>query len=588
MNKLKITTKVLVIIIISNLIIATSSSVLSFYALKSQGEKDIENFREGQTTLIKDQLKELIDLSYSTFDHYYTMYDDGAIDEETAQYMAKKQIKKFLYDEGRGYFWINDMGTPIPKMVMHPIAESLDGKVLDNPKYNCANGEKKQNLFQAMVEVCEKNGNGFVEYVWPDPKDKSKELPKISYVKLYKKWNWVIGTGVYIDDIENKVIEKEKNVRKILINNSISNFIITLILVSITVMIGFLFTSMLKRRMSDISNKLKDISQGEGDLTKRLDDELNDEISEIAHWFNMFVDKLQKLIKEISNDSEILNDSTNDLTKTANEIAAMAEETNSQTQTVASTAEEASSNISEISKSTNELSQNTQSISAAIEEMSATINEVAQNCQKESDIAMAAVSKASNAQNIMESLGEDARQVGKVIEAINDIADQTNLLALNATIEAASAGDAGKGFAVVASEVKELAKQTAIATEDIKNQIEGIQKSSINAVDAISEVSTIIEELNVISQTIVSAVEEQSSATNEIASNVSKTSAASEAIAVNVSETSNGLSEVAQNISGVSTASSETAKGITVVKTSVDKLQSLSNELSSIVNQFKV
>ena len=173
------------------------------------------------------------------------------------------------------------------------------------------------------------------------------------------------------------------------------------------------------------------------------------------------------------------------------------------------------------------------SVATAIEEMSASLNEVSKNCQKESQIAASASNQAKSTRDLMDRLGVSSKEVGKVIEVINDIADQTNLLALNATIEAASAGDAGKGFAVVANEVKELAKQTAQATEQISRQIEEMQGSTTSAVAAIEEITKIIEQINAISHTIVSSVEEQTSTVNEIAKSISGASQAATEIARN-------------------------------------------------------
>jgi methyl-accepting chemotaxis protein len=188
----------------------------------------------------------------------------------------------------------------------------------------------------------------------------------------------------------------------------------------------------------------------------------------------------------------------------------------------------------------------------------------------------------------MDKLGEAAKSIGKVVDVINDIADQTNLLALNATIEAASAGDAGKGFAVVAGEVKELAKQTAQATQEIQKQIEGMQSNTILAINAIESVSEVIEKVNVISQTIVSAVEEQSATVNEISRNVSGVSTGAQEVSKNVTESAKGLSDVSSAITGVNIAVKETAKGIVQVKTSTVELSKLSENLKKLLKQFKI
>jgi methyl-accepting chemotaxis protein len=232
------------------------------------------------------------------------------------------------------------------------------------------------------------------------------------------------------------------------------------------------------------------------------------------------------------------------------------------------------------------MSTGVKTVATAIEEMSSSLNEVAKNCQKESQIAAAANNQTKSTRDLMERLGVSSREIGKVIEVINDIADQTNLLALNATIEAASAGEAGKGFAVVANEVKELAKQTAQATEQISSQIEEMQTSTGSAVTAIEEVTKIIEEINAISHTIVSAVEEQSATVNEIARSVGGASQAAGDIAKNVGESAKGLMEVSSTIQDVNKAAAETAGGVGNIKSSAQELSQLAIGLQAIVKQF--
>ena len=185
-------------------------------------------------------------------------------------------------------------------------------------------------------------------------------------------------------------------------------------------------------------------------------------------------------------------------------------------------------------------------------------------------------------------LGSAADEIGKVIEVIQDIAEQTNLLALNATIEAARAGDAGKGFAVVATEVKELAKQTADATEDIRSRITGIQGSTQEVVHSIDEISKVIAEVNSVSTTIAAAVEEQSVTTKEIAKNVAQTSEAASTISTGVAESASASEEITRSITEVDTAAKSTASAATLTKETGTSLSSLAGELQGLVGKFNV
>lgn len=352
-----------------------------------------------------------------------------------------------------------------------------------------------------------------------------------------------------------------------------------------------LFTIVLLQILSSlkrINQRIGDIADGEGDLTKRLDASSKDELGQLATFFNTFVEKLQCTIRQIGLSSETVASAATELSTTSTQIAANAEEMSAQTSTVAVSTEQATTNISSISTAAEEMSSSAHSVATAIEEMSSSLNEVSSNCQKELRIVTEASMYAHSSKEVMDKLGTAAKSIGKVVDLINDIADQTNLLALNATIEAASAGEAGKGFAVVASEVKELAKQTAQATQEIEKQVEEMQSNVKAAVQAIDAVSRVIEEVNSISQTIVSAVEQQSATVNEITKNISEVSTGSQEVSRKVTESASGLSMVSSTIKGVNNTVADTAKGILQVKTSAEELSKLSEELKKHFGQFKI
>ncbi len=290
--------------------------------------------------------------------------------------------------------------------------------------------------------------------------------------------------------------------------------------------------------------------------------------------------------KRLSKTADTVAVAASELLRISTQIATNTEEMSTQTSTVASSTEQATTNINSISSAAEEMSSGADSVATAIEEMSSSLNEVSRNCQKELQIAGEANMYAKSSNEVMQKLGIAAKSIGKVVEVINDIADQTNLLALNATIEAASAGEAGKGFAVVANEVKELAKQTAQATDEIENQIEEMQSNTESAVKAINSVSNVIEEVNTISQTIVSAVEEQSATINELARSVAGVSSGAQEVSRNVAESATGLSEVSSTIAGVNSAVADTAKEIVQVKASAEELTKLSESLKDLLSDF--
>jgi methyl-accepting chemotaxis protein len=262
----------------------------------------------------------------------------------------------------------------------------------------------------------------------------------------------------------------------------------------------------------------------------------------------------------------------NDATQIAEGVASAAEELNATAQQMSANAEETSAQANVVTTGAEQVNKNLQTVATGSEEMGVSIREIAKNAHESAKIATGAVRVAEETTQIVGKLGDSSTEIGQVIKVITSIAQQTNLLALNATIEAARAGEAGKGFAVVANEVKELAKQTAKATEDISRKIEAIQADTKNAVGAIGQISGVIKQVNDISNTIATAVEEQNATTNEMARNVS--------------EAARGSSEISTNIAGVAEAAKSTTNGAADSLKAAQSLAKMSSELRELVQKL--
>ena len=342
------------------------------------------------------------------------------------------------------------------------------------------------------------------------------------------------------------------------------------------------------RPVNEAVKGLRDIAEGEGDLTKRLAVKSKDEVGELSAWFNTFLDKLQAMIKEISGNTVKLGAAASSLFDLSAQMSSGAENMSGKSNTVAGAAEQMSGNIQSLAAAMEQTATNVNMVAAATEEMTATVNEIAEQSEKGRAITNEAVSQVQKASENVDELGDSAKAIGKFTEVITDISEQTNLLALNATIEAARAGEAGKGFAVVANEIKELAKQTAEATKEIKSKIDGIQDSTSMTVTEIGQITSVIKNVNDIVATIATATEEQLAATKEIAGSIGQASEGIQEVNENLSQSSVVSGEIAKEIVDVNSESAGISNSSSQVNMSAQDLNQLAEHLKGIVDRFKV
>ncbi|MEZ6137879.1 MAG: methyl-accepting chemotaxis protein [Pirellulaceae bacterium] len=314
----------------------------------------------------------------------------------------------------------------------------------------------------------------------------------------------------------------------------------------------------------ELRNKVNSILEvveaaSNGDLTQDITVRGDDAVGQMGVGLERFFDDLRNSIASIAENASALAGASEELSAVSTQMSSNAEETSSQANVVSAASEQVSMNV--------------QTVSTGVEELNAAIREIAKNASDAARVSQQAVSVAENTNVTISKLGDSSLEIGKVVKVITSIAEQTNLLALNATIEAARAGEAGKGFAVVANEVKELAKETAKATEDISQKIDAIQTDTQGAVEAIREISEVINQINDISNTIASAVEEQTATANEMGRNVG--------------EAARGSSEIAQNITSVASAAESTTQGASNSQQAASELSRMAADLQNLVSRFK-
>ncbi|MBR0741833.1 cache domain-containing protein [Bradyrhizobium liaoningense] len=508
----------------------------------------------------------MVDVGYGILAHYQKLESDGKLSREQAQAGAMAEIKSLRYDKVE-YFWINDM---TPKMVMHPIKPELDGKDLSGMKDPAGNA-----LFMGFVDVVKKQGAGFYGYLWPKP-GFDQPVGKISYVKGFAPWGWIVGTGIYLDDVD-----------AVFRQNAMTFAYICLAVLIVVLGASFLIGRSVTRPLARITGLTERLAAGDVAFDVPYTDR-RDEVGGLAKALAVFKDNASAFSRMHAEQQELKQKADDEKRRAMVDLAGKFEASvqavvrdvfnearamQQAAQGMSETANKATDRASFVAAACQQASSNVQTVASAAGELSASITEISQRVAQAATVADKAAADGQRTNDTVQGLAAAAHKIGEVIDLINQIASQTNLLALNATIEAARAGEAGKGFAVVASEVKSLASQTARATDEIGAQITAIQAETNEVVGNIESIRATIMEVNEISSSIAAAVEEQGAAT--------------QAIAHSVQEAASGTDQVSQNISGVTDATAETGEVAGLVLQSSGrltlKLQSLENEVSAFV-----
>lgn len=518
--------------------------------------------------------KNVVETAYTLIEYNYKQFKEGAITEDQAKEAAKNSIKSLRY-EGKEYFWINDDKTPIPTMIMHPTVPALDGKTLDESKFNCAtslqagiNGsivktDGKKNLFQAFVEVANNSDGGFVQYNWPKPLKEggtTKELyPKISFVKKFQPWGWIVGSGIYIDDVNQLVFNKAKLIG-----------IFAVAFIFIIAIIGWLIAGFIVKPLTGIADKVDLIANG--DLSIKFDYDSKDEVGVLAKNLNLMISSFKNTVLGINSTVSDVSESVNSLKASAENTAEGSRNQSNQAHQIATAAEEMSQTITDIARN-----------AAVASETSADAMETAYKGKEVADGAVQTVNSVYTStvelSTMVDKLNTRATEIGDIVTVIKDIADQTNLLALNAAIEAARAGEQGRGFAVVADEVRKLAEKTIKATVEISEKINAIQAESNlttkSMQDASGEVTRATDYIRQVGESlnhIVEVVQNVRDQITQIATAVDEQSAASEEVSRNIEKSST----ISQNIESMAND----------VMQQVDKLYTISEVLKISVAGF--
>jgi methyl-accepting chemotaxis protein len=565
LNKLSITKKLLIPLAV----VISGFSFYGWYSYHVINEIKINGMTYKKIVLGKDLVADILPPPEYVIESYLTAIElkDNINNEKKTRELSDyllNNLKKAYFD--RHEFWVTDkLYLQAEKELQHELVE---------------NSFKPVDQFYQVIE------NKFLPAIAAKNADLVIKILNDELKPLYDQHRASINNAVTKANTVNTSIERSV-VKDI--NAGFTKLIAIFLFSAATGIITMLvITGMIVKNVKLIKSRVQDIAEGEGDLTKRLPVDSEDEIGAIAVHFNTFVNKLQGIISGFKSNAISVAASATELSAISAQTSQSVKTMSGKTTTVAAAVEQMSATTGLVAEGMEQASSRLSDVAAATEELNATVSDIANNAENARTISLNATRQGESATETVKNLGVAAQEISIFAETITNISAQTNLLALNATIEAARAGTAGKGFAVVANEIKTLAEQTAEATNEIREKIAGIQGATRGAISDIENISNVIKEVDSIIVTIATSIEEQATVTKEVAANIAQASSGVHVANEQVRQTAAVSVSIAKEISDVDTASSEIKSSGTQVNESAVELSKLSEQLKMSLSQFKI
>ena len=501
----------------------------------------------------RQQTQHVVQTASGILTFYHGLETSGVMTREEAQKQALSAVRGLRYDHD-DYFWINDL-TPV--MIMHPANPKLDGQNL-----SAIRDPDGFAVFNEFVLLAKAKGAGIVNYRWPKP-GADAPVAKTSYIQLFEPWGWIIGSGVYVDDVQAEF-------RGQVWNASLMGLGIAAIMALLVALIARSIVRPLQAAVSAMGN----IASGESDLTRSLDTHGRDEITQLSHHFNSFTAKLRQVVSQLQVCANALGQSSLELGNNATQAHDRSQQQSQQMELVATAINEVTYGVQDVAKNAEHAASEMRDAQAQAQQGQVNIDGSLQQIDQLSGTISQAV-------EVIRTLSSESTQIGGVLEVIRSIADQTNLLALNAAIEAARAGEQGRGFAVVADEVRLLAQRTQKSTAEIQAMIERLQGHSEAAVKVISDSHSA-------SQLTIEQAGQAGASLTAIGQALRNLNGLNASIASATLQQAHVVEDINQNVTQAAGLSHSTALAAEQSSVASGHLRGLSEQLDGLLRQFKV